>query len=116
MQDRIPNAAVGKFEEGVDLVDVLFEAEDRGLHAVRLLAPLEADRLHALHRRHAGLLPEPRRGVLEEEVSKNWPNFRKSEWPNFGGLVLGCIESDFCEQIFVLQHFGSREARTRCSG
>ena len=26
-------------------------------------------------------------------------------WPNFGGLVLGCIEAKFCKYIFVLQHF-----------
>ena len=29
---------------------------------------------------------------------------------NFGGLVLGCIEADFCNQIFILQHF-SRSTR-----
>jgi len=26
-------------------------------------------------------------------------------WPNFGGLVLGCIEADFCKPILILQHF-----------
>ena len=24
---------------------------------------------------------------------------------NFGGLVLGCINADFCNQILILQHF-----------
>ena len=27
------------------------------------------------------------------------------ERANFGGLVLGCIEADFCNQILILQHF-----------
>ena len=25
--------------------------------------------------------------------------------PDFGGLVFGCIEADFCVQTFILQHF-----------
>ena len=25
--------------------------------------------------------------------------------PNFGGLVLGCFEADFCERMCMLQHF-----------
>ena len=29
---------------------------------------------------------------------------------NFGGLVLGCIEADFCVQILILQYF-SRSTR-----
>ena len=29
---------------------------------------------------------------------------------NFGGLVLGCINADFCNQILILQHF-SRSTR-----
>ena len=30
--------------------------------------------------------------------------------PNFGGLVLGCIEADFCNQVLILQDF-SRSTR-----
>ena len=26
---------------------------------------------------------------------------------NFGGLVLGCIEADFCEQTLMLEHLSS---------
>ena len=27
--------------------------------------------------------------------------------PKIGGLVLGCVEADFCVYLFILQHFSS---------
>ena len=35
---------------------------------------------------------------------------RLAGWPNFTGLVLCCIEADFCNQIVIFQHF-SRSTR-----
>ena len=33
-----------------------------------------------------------------------------AKWSNFRGLVLGCINADFCKQILILEHF-SRSTR-----
>ena len=46
-------------------------------------------------------------GVSMAPETATWdPPFRR----NFGRLVLGCINTDFCNQILILQHF-SRSTR-----
>ena len=39
-----------------------------------------------------------------------WGEGGRQAGPNFGGLVLGCIEANLCDQIFIFQHF-SRSTR-----
>ena len=50
------------------------------------------------HRQHA---PVPRLGFTQGFVKR----CAFLLLPNFGGLFLGCIEADFCDQIVILQHF-----------
>ena len=62
--------------------------------AVRVLSTLRTNR----HRRCRR--PETIRRLDCIEI---WQIF----WPNFGGLVLGFLEADFCEYLFISQHFSS---------
>ena len=63
-------------------------------------------------RRHPGYLvhwSSPGRSLVERFDTEFNPDF-SAKSPNFRGLVLFCIEADFCTQIRIFQHF-SRTTR-----